>query len=71
MTDKHHELEPIKAMANGRVVTDTDAALKAIHSGVPEMTLEDEKRLVRKIDLSIVPLMCMALMDAKLRRLVY
>ncbi|KAL4780385.1 allantoate permease [Aspergillus varians] len=53
-----HELESEKPMANGRVIADVDAALQYIgDDDTPPMTAEDEKRLVRKIDLSIVPLM--------------
>lgn len=37
---------------------DADAALRYVASEAPPMTAEDEKRLVRKIDWSIVPLMC-------------
>ena len=37
---------------------DADAALRYVASEAPPMTAEDEKRLLRKIDWSIVPLMC-------------
>lgn len=40
-------------------VDDGDAALRFLAEGETiEMTAEDEKRLVRKIDMQIVPLMC-------------
>lgn len=40
-------------------VDDADAALQFLAAGETiEMTPEDEKRLVRKIDMRIVPLMC-------------
>lgn len=58
MAYQQYELETIKTVAKGQAVTDTDAALQLIYSGIPDMTPEDEKRLVRKIDLAIVPLMC-------------
>lgn len=41
-------------------VHDGDAALQYVNVGETiEMTPKDEKRLLRKIDLRIVPLMCM------------
>lgn len=43
---------------------DADAALRYVASEAPPMTAEDEKRLVRKIDWSIVPLMCTSSLQA-------
>ena len=43
-------------------VQDGDAALQYVNAGeMIEMTAEDEKKLLRKIDLRIVPLMCTCL----------
>ncbi|OAA69795.1 Major facilitator superfamily domain, general substrate transporter [Cordyceps fumosorosea ARSEF 2679] len=55
----HDDYDPelVKPTITG---SDIDAALKFIENGgdgVPPMTAEDEKRLVRKIDMTIVPLM--------------
>lgn len=42
------------------VAADADAALQFIDNHeTPPMTAEDERRLIRKIDFSIVPLMCL------------
>lgn len=49
-----------EAVGKGPVlVQDGDAALQYVNAGeMIEMTPEDEKSLLRKIDLRIVPLMC-------------
>lgn len=51
------ELIAAKSAAPGQV--DADAALRFVGSHVPPMTKEDEKRLVAKIDLFLIPLLCM------------
>lgn len=46
---------PEKRAALGHA--DADAALRFVGNDVPEMTSNDEKRLIRKIDFFLIPLL--------------
>lgn len=51
--------ESFAAQGAAPVQTDADAALRFVGSDAPPMTKEDEQRLVTKIDLFLIPLLCM------------
>lgn len=54
-TEKDHPTKPVVAPQ------DADDALKFISEGeVIAMTAEDEKKLVRKIDMTVLPLLCVS-----------
>ena len=49
---------PVKNAVPDHTSADADAALRFVGSHIPPMPKGDEERLVRRIDLFLIPLLC-------------